>query len=82
MRSSNSARSILVRRGLAPVLIACLLALLPVFAKPVIGVPAGITFSRITPVDGTTLLLARTADDNPINSATFQPKAHIYLEQF
>ena len=79
MRSSNSARSIRVRRGLASVLIACLLALLPVFAEPVLGVPTGITFSRITPVDGTTLLVARTAADNPLGSPTFQLKADVYL---
>lgn len=50
-----------------------------VLAVPAIAVPSGISFSRITPIDGTTLLVARTAADNPLDPPTFQLKADIYI---
>ena len=50
-----------------------------VLAVPAIAVPSRISFSRITPIDGTTLLVARTAADNPLDPPTFQLKADIYI---
>ena len=47
--------------------------------RPASAVPAGISFSRITPVDGNTLLVSRTAADNPLDAPTFQLKADLFL---
>jgi hypothetical protein len=47
--------------------------------RPATAVPPGITFSRITPVDGTTLLVSRTAANNPLDPPTFQLKADLFL---
>ncbi len=46
---------------------------------PVAAVPSGISFSRMTPVEGTTLQVARTSADSPLDSSTFQLKGDIYI---
>lgn len=64
-------------RALAVLLLALLgLVLIP---PPVGAVPSGISFAAITPADGSTLFVARTAADNPLDPPTFQLKADVYL---
>jgi hypothetical protein len=43
------------------------------------AVPAGISFSRITPIDNGNLLVARTAANNPLAPPTFQLKADVFF---
>ncbi len=43
------------------------------------AVPAGISFSRITPIDNGNLLVARTAANNPLGPPTFQLKADVFF---
>jgi len=62
-------------------LVGALLVLFSVLtAAPSRAVPPSITFSWITPSDGTTLLVARTASNNPLDPPTFQLKADVYLK--
>lgn len=56
-----------------------ILIVLCFYIKPVAAVPAGISFVRMTPVEGNTLQIARTSDNNPLNSPTFQLKGDIYI---
>ncbi|HUE86497.1 MAG TPA: peptidoglycan DD-metalloendopeptidase family protein [Vicinamibacterales bacterium] len=61
---------------------ALLVSFLPVFVglrTPLEAVPAGITFSSITPIAGGDLQIARTAANNPLDPPTFQLKADIFL---
>lgn len=61
---------------------ALIVSLAPVFVSlhtPLEAVPAGITFSSITPIAGGDLLVARTAANNPLDPPTFQLKADISL---
>ncbi len=67
------------RLGSAALLSAVFLAAFAFAAESAGAVPAGITFSRIVPVDGNTLLVARTAANNPLDPPTFQLKADVYL---
>lgn len=44
------------------------------------AVPFGVTFVGANPVDGSTLLVSRTAADNPLDPPTFQLKATIVVD--
>ena len=44
-----------------------------------LAVPAGISLSVVTPTDGNSLLLSRTAAGNPLDPPTFQLKADAYI---
>ena len=50
------------------------------FASPASAVPPGISVAAITPADGSTLFVARTAANNPLDPPTFQLKADVYLQ--
>jgi predicted component of type VI protein secretion system len=49
-------------------------------ATPVEAVPPGVTFAGANPVDGSTLFVARTAADNPLDPPTFQLKATVQID--
>jgi murein DD-endopeptidase MepM/ murein hydrolase activator NlpD len=49
-------------------------------SAPALAVPSGVTFNSITPVDGTDLIVARTAANNPLDPPTFQLKADIFFD--
>lgn len=44
--------------------------------------PGGVTFSFITPSDGSTLYVSRTAANNPLDPPTFQLKADVFFNNF
>jgi len=44
--------------------------------------PTGVSFLGITPSDGTTLYVARTAAKNPLDPPTFQLKADVFFNNF
>lgn len=49
-------------------------------ATPVEAVPPGVTFAGANPVDGSTMFVARTAADNPLDPPTFQLKATVQID--
>ena len=57
---------------------AALVALLLV-ASLASATPAGIVFKSISPSNGNTLLVARTAANNPLNAPAFQLKADVFF---
>jgi|GEM_PF-770166 len=64
---------------IAAILALAIVVLISASARPASAVPTGITFSRITPIDGNTLLVSRTAANNPLDPPTFQLKADLFL---
>jgi hypothetical protein len=71
-----------MRRTVMAVVVAMCFGASGVVAERAAAVPIGISFSRITPVDGSTLLVSRTAANNPLDPPTFQVKADIFLDNF
>jgi murein DD-endopeptidase MepM/ murein hydrolase activator NlpD len=49
---------------------------------PASATPSGISFDSITPSDGNTLFVARTAANNPLDPPTFQLKADVFFDNF
>ena len=68
-----------MRRTFIAVVVAMCFGASGVVVERVAAVPAGISFNRITPSDGSTLFVSRTAANNPLDPPTFQVKADIYF---
>src|SRR6185436_405240 len=63
-----------------PVLLAVAAAIL--ITHRASATPTGVSFVSITPSDGNTLFVARTAANNPLDPPTFQLKADLFFNNF
>lgn len=81
MPAIHSHASTRPRRRLAA-LASVLLVMAVLVADDASAVPAGITFSDITPSDGSTLFVAEAAADDPRDPPTFQLKADVFFDNF
>jgi murein DD-endopeptidase MepM/ murein hydrolase activator NlpD len=63
-----------------PVLVAVAAAIL--IGQHASATPTGVSFVSITPSDGATLFVARTAANNPLDPPTFQLKADLFFDNF
>lgn len=57
-------------------------AAMMLLAQRASATPTGIIFNSITPSDGNTLYVARTAARNPLDPPTFQLKADVFFDNF
>ncbi len=57
----------------------CFMFLFSILGSTVYAVPTGISVNSVTPLDGNTMLVARTAANNPLNAPTFQLKADVFI---
>lgn len=64
------------------ILVLAAVATMMLLAQRASATPTGITFNSITPSDGNTLYVARTAANNPLDPPTFQLKADVYFDNF
>ena len=72
-RARHTARALDRRLGFLLVLLLSLVA----ETGQLLAFPSDVTFDRADPFDGSALLVARTAADNPLNDPTFQLKADL-----
>ena len=75
-RARHTARALDRRLGFLLVLLLSLVA----ETGQLLAFPSDVTFDRADPFDGSALLVARTAADNPLNDPTFQLKADLYFD--
>ena len=62
------------------ILVLAAVAAMILLARRASATPPGITFNSITPSNGNTLYVARTAANNPLDPPTFQLKADVFFD--